>query len=51
MAMMSFDMAWKRFATPAEKAVAVATRTVSPTAAAAVIERARRRGFVVRFKP
>ena len=50
MAMMSFEQAWRKFATPAERAVATATRSIKPATARLVIERARRAGYLVRTK-
>ena len=47
MAMISLTEAWRRYATPAEKAVASATRRMPTGAARSVVERARLDGYIV----
>lgn len=51
MPMLGWPAAWRKFATPVERAVAKATRDVDPDVAAEVIARARRAGYVVTFRP
>ena len=50
MAMIQWDEAWRRFATPLERATAKLSG-VSPEVAQDVIERAKGHGCIVSFKP